>query len=134
MPSIVNQIGPFLFLSMQGNPPGYADRIEVIRRIGVDGIKRRRLGLATPFRVRTSVDVLNIGFGRIVFEQYSALKFQPSLAFTYRGYLYLNQNLGVQVNDVTQVELQRVVAISGGFSSLSRALLRVDWDLELVTL
>lgn len=130
------RIGPFSFVSIDGQPDIQKKRLMVDERPGVEGIAVwDQLAKGRPFSVGTLVDVADIEAGRDQFDSYREEIGKRKLGITKDDINYVGLGAMFVVLDVTIVSLVAAKTIVGGLNvndGDSGALLRCRWDLVAV--
>lgn len=136
---VLNEIGPFNFISLAGNPEAVREEVELVRRAGVDGVGIWRIGQrGRPFTLRSFVDAPTIGEARLLFSHrdagYVSLIGTDPVSLLWTDIrLDPVEGVLVAVLDVRQVECFRIApTATGGLNASPQAFLICDWDLVLI--
>lgn len=134
MAVIVNQIGSFQFIELQGQPDQVMEQIEIIQRLGVDGVGLRKLGArGVPFQLHSRVDANTMGAARVGMNRYKRLIGGDPVSLYWNGLdISGGESVNVAVLKVRQSRLQRIATSVGGISSSAGAWLEAIWTLILV--
>jgi len=126
----VNQIGNFVFLSIEGFPIPPRQEVEVHSRRGVRGSTIARTGVrGMPFQVVTSVDSYNRDSAWLQFRHYQALIGQDPVEFIKNNVSSLAENYGVCVLHVEPLVVAALLNSTPAYFPPSLGWLRCRWDL-----
>lgn len=124
-----SSIGAYVFLTMQPEPIGAAQRLAVEARAGVAGVGVWRTGVAgTEFSVTTLVDVVDWSTAVALAHNYRSMTAGGPYAISYGG---VAMPYNVVVLDV-RATAERIVAGTGGLSGSSGATVKAEWKLIAV--
>lgn len=133
--AILDAIGTFAFISLQGLPMPPGGEVEIEQRRGVDGTAFWRTGnRGRPFSLRSFVDASSILEGWSFIQGYSALKAGPLQTLRFRGVDSLGFGWLVEVLDVRPVQVRKTILSVGGLIPGSNAVVEADWQLIAVAL
>jgi hypothetical protein len=130
--SVLNAIGSFNLLDIQGAdllPHGQA---KIIERDGIDGFRLLFTGYrpASPFTLRTFVDCANMVATQVLYQSYVGLcPPNPPVAILWKNVNLSAGDLLYQVLRVRKVDARPLILATPGLDPPSAALLICDWDL-----
>ena len=130
---MINSIGEFQFIALQGHPIPPREQPEVISRGGVDGVGVWRTGKrGEPFELVSQVDVASMDGARRLFKQYVDTIAQDPVVLVQDNYDYSAEGWKVVVLDVQQRQRHAIISAVGGLNSPSRAFLECAWKLVAI--
>ena len=127
--STVCLIGPFEFITLDGQPPAPQGSVAVVSKPGIDGI----LALYTGFRgqqftLRSKVDAADKAAARQLYQSYRTLIGQGPQLLEWSGIeMFAAETFRVLVLDVKPVDIRTLAAASGGLNSPSLGWVECDW-------
>jgi hypothetical protein len=129
----LNKIGPFEFISLQGEPDVPKRKTMVDSRPGVAGIAVwDQLAKGQPFSLISTVDLEDVDAAREEFEKYYEKIAEERLGIIKDDVNYVDIEALFIVLDVTMLSCKAVHTIVGGLNvddGVDGVLLRCRWDL-----
>lgn len=129
----VNQIGPFPFLSLDGEVVIPQQQLEIVRRVGVDGNGFWRTGTrGEPFQLQSACDTQTYADARLFAINYPLLSGGETVELVVGDFAYSMISLEFEV---LRVDILQVIALVGGVGGLyppSAGFVRAAWTLIAV--
>jgi hypothetical protein len=130
-------IGPFKFLALRGQIAPPSERIEVLRRPGINGAAFMEMGrVSEEFVLRSQVDMVSPWHAHWWFGEYLKLKEDDPVPLVKDDVdmVSLIRPFIVKVIDVKMALIEARIGGVGGLNEPSEAWLEADWTLVAVEL
>jgi hypothetical protein len=130
MPYLIQSIGAFSFISLQGEYDWEQQRIAIDDRPGVEGMEFTLLGVkGQPFVMVSLVDVDSFAAGKQLIEDYKDLVAGNPVTVWKNSEVYVS----AKVLNVTPLRLAKIQSAAGNKRSTSAgAILECRWDLVAI--
>lgn len=130
MPYLLNSIGQFNFISLEGEYDWEQQAVVIDSRSGVTGMEFTLLGVkGQPFSLISLADVNSLDAGKSLIESYKTTVADNPKPVWKNGVLYVS----AKVLSVTPLQLAKIAtAVGNKQSTLAGAILQCRWDLVAV--
>lgn len=133
--ALLNYIGPFYFLSLDGGVETVKPENELLRRPGVPGVGLLLTGArGRDFIVRSRVDVESVLNAEDLYVQYTKIIGDGVYPVAQFGKEFTDYGYGFLVRDVRKIDLRAMSLFVGGLNPPSYAWLECEWTLCCVDL
>lgn len=137
--TVVNEIGLFSFISLEGSIEAVREQVELVRRPGVNGVGIWKTGRrGRPFTLRSFVDAPTKLIARELYadenQGYVSLIGKDPVLLAWSDLNISGQeSVLVAVLDVRQVDCFSIASGRGGLNANPGGFLIADWDLVLIS-